>query len=155
MWSYEFSPSWEFERNTMNAIVVGTDQSPQARIAVDRAARMATQYQVPLHIVTGLRKDQAKEFGYGDDRLVLDNIDIAKRALVALAGEFKHVGAVTVAALDSDPISALCDEATRLNASAIVVGNKRVQGVGRVLGSVAAGVLKSAPCDVLVVHTQD
>ena len=52
-----------------------------------------------------------------------------------------------------DPASALCDEAERLDASIIVVGNKRVQGISRVLGSIAGGVAKMAPCDVYIVHT--
>ena len=35
----------------------------------------------------------------------------------------------------------------------IVVGNRRVQGAGRILGSVAAHVTKNANCDVLVANT--
>ena len=35
----------------------------------------------------------------------------------------------------------------------IVVGNRRVQGVSRVLGSIASDVLRRAPCDVLIVNT--
>ena len=52
-----------------------------------------------------------------------------------------------------DPARFLCEEAGRLRARAIVVGNRRVQGVARVLGSVAADVVKQAPCDVLVANT--
>jgi nucleotide-binding universal stress UspA family protein len=47
----------------------------------------------------------------------------------------------------------LCEEATRLEARAIVVGNRRVQGMSRVLGSVAADVTRQAPCDVVVANT--
>jgi nucleotide-binding universal stress UspA family protein len=139
----------------MNAIVVGTDQSPQARVAVEKAVHMANLNQVPLHIVTAVRRGQVREFGHGNDHWAFDNLDLATEALLALASEFRTKVTVTTAALDRDPVSALCDEATRLNASVIVVGNKRVQGVSRVLGSVAAGVLKSARCDVLVAHTRE
>jgi nucleotide-binding universal stress UspA family protein len=47
----------------------------------------------------------------------------------------------------------LCEEAARLEASVIVVGNKRVQGAARVLGSIAGDVAKRAPCNVFIVHT--
>ncbi|MCP3973298.1 MAG: universal stress protein, partial [bacterium] len=39
------------------------------------------------------------------------------------------------------------------NARMIVVGNRRVQGIARVLGSVASDVAKRAPCSVLIAHT--
>ena len=35
----------------------------------------------------------------------------------------------------------------------IIVGNRRVQGAARILGSIATDVLHIAPCNVLVVHT--
>jgi nucleotide-binding universal stress UspA family protein len=61
--------------------------------------------------------------------------------------------AVTSRALAGRPATALVDEAIRLGASLIVVGNRRVQGVGRVLGSVATNVAAHAPCDVYIVKT--
>ena len=47
----------------------------------------------------------------------------------------------------------MCKEAAELDALMIVVGNRRVQGVSRVLGSIANDVLKQAPCDVLIANT--
>ena len=44
-------------------------------------------------------------------------------------------------------------EAERLEADVIVVGNRRMQGVSRLLGSVANEVAHNAPCDVLIVKT--
>ena len=38
-------------------------------------------------------------------------------------------------------------------ADVIVVGNRRMQGVGRLLGSVANEVAHNAPCDVFIVKT--
>ena len=35
----------------------------------------------------------------------------------------------------------------------IIVGNRRMQGMGRLLGSVANEVAHNAPCDVLIVKT--
>jgi nucleotide-binding universal stress UspA family protein len=139
-------------RNTMSAIVVGTDHSPQARGAVEKAATMAKLLGVPLHIVTAVRKGKVKEYGSGTNDHW--NVDRNRRALGDLVVEFQSAVTVTTAVLDTDPASALCKEAIRLHASVIVVGNKRVQGASRVLGSIAGGVTKLAPCDVLVVHTQ-
>lgn len=51
------------------------------------------------------------------------------------------------------PARALVDAADEMSADLIVVGNKRVQGVARVLGSVAAEVARHAPCDVYLAHT--
>lgn len=53
----------------------------------------------------------------------------------------------------TDPATALCDEAERLEASIIVVGNRGVQGAARLLGSVATDVARRAPCDVLIANT--
>lgn len=35
----------------------------------------------------------------------------------------------------------------------IIVGNQRVQGAARVLGSIAGDVAKHATCNLMVVHT--
>ena len=43
--------------------------------------------------------------------------------------------------------------AKEIGADLIVVGNRRVQGIGRVLGSVATDVAHHAPCDVYIVKT--
>ncbi len=54
-----------------------------------------------------------------------------------------------------DPDDALVAEAERLDASMIVVGSKHTQGLARILGSVAAGVVHKAPCSVHIAHTTD
>lgn len=60
---------------------------------------------------------------------------------------------LTTAVQTGDPATVMCDEAERLGASMIVVGNRRVQTAGRVLGSVATNVARHATCDVLIVNT--
>ena len=42
------------------------------------------------------------------------------------------------------------EEAERSGAQLLVVGNVGINGLGRVLGSVAWSVVHNAPCDVLV-----
>jgi nucleotide-binding universal stress UspA family protein len=64
---------------------------------------------------------------------------------------------VTVQAhtLTGDPAEALLDIAGREHADLIVVGNRGMHGVGRVLGSVPNKVSHRAACHVLIVATED
>jgi nucleotide-binding universal stress UspA family protein len=138
----------------MNEIIVGVDGSATARMAAIAAAEMATNFNAPLHIVMSMTRNTSQEIqGGGSERWHVDSIGIAEDLLKALAGELKTTSAISHAVVLSDPASALCEEAERLDASVIVVGNKRVQGAARVLGSIAGDVAKRAPCNVLIVHT--
>ena len=47
----------------------------------------------------------------------------------------------------------MLSHAEYVGADLIVVGNVRMQGISRVLGSVGNEVLRSAPCSVLIVKT--
>ena len=51
------------------------------------------------------------------------------------------------------PHEVLIEEAKHFDDALIVVGNRRMQGPGRLLGSVANSVAHNAPCDVYVVKT--
>ncbi|MFI5426024.1 universal stress protein [Aeromicrobium sp. UC242_57] len=51
------------------------------------------------------------------------------------------------------PADALVSAAKEIGADLIVVGNRRVQGISRILGSVATDVAHHAPCDVYIVKT--
>ena len=51
------------------------------------------------------------------------------------------------------PPIGLCRVAKAVEADVIVVGNKRVKGASRVLGSVAKQVLHHADCHVLITDT--
>ena len=138
----------------MNEIIVGVDGSATARMAAMQAAELAGVYNRPLHIVTSMTRNTSKEVrGGGSEQWHFDSISLAEDSLKAMAGELKATTPVTHAVVMSDPASALCEEATRLNASIIVVGNKRVQGAARALGSIAGDVAKRAPCNVFIVHT--
>ena len=115
---------------------------------------MAGKYNQPLHIVLSMTRNTSQQVrGGGSETWHFDSVGVAEESLKALVGELKVSVPVTYAVVLSDPATALCDEATRLDASVIVVGNKRVQGAARVLGSIAGDVAKRAPCNVLIVHT--
>ncbi len=121
----------------MELILVGVDRSDTAREAARRAAELAASTDATLHMITC-----SKSSGDADDRSFLEE----------LAAELPHDRITSVAAV-GDPASVICDEAQRLGAEMIVVGSRRTQGAARVLGSVAADVLRQSPCNVLVAHT--
>ena len=138
----------------MNEIIVGVDGSETAGKAAEAAAEMANCYNRPLHIVMSMTRTTSQEVhGGGSETWHVDSVGVAEDLLKALAGKLRVTTPVTHAVVMKDPASALCEEATRLDASTIVVGNKRVQGAARVLGSIAGDVAKRAPCNVLIVHT--
>ena len=60
---------------------------------------------------------------------------------------------ITTGAGVGKPADLLIAEAKRLEATVIAVGNRRMQGAGRLLGSVANSIAHHAPCDVYIVKT--
>lgn len=136
----------------MNDIVVGVDRSDTARVAAERAAALATSLDANLHLVMCVKKSQGPEVGVGADRWQFDVLSDGEAFLKDLARSLR-ASEVTTSVVLGDPADTMCTEAARLDAQIIVVGNRRVQGVSRVLGSIAGDVLKHAPCDVLIANT--
>lgn len=136
----------------MNDIVVGVDQSPTAREAAVRAASLAAETGSNLHIVMCLSGGSSREVQVGSDHFYLDSVGEAETYLSDLGRSLPH-DRITSTIGQGDPATTMCEEASRLDAAMIVVGNRRVKGLGRVLGSVAAAVAKRAPCDVLIANT--
>jgi nucleotide-binding universal stress UspA family protein len=56
-------------------------------------------------------------------------------------------------AASGKPADALLEVAEKSDAELIVVGNKRVQGATRILGSIASEVARKAQCDLYVAYT--
>lgn len=136
----------------MNDIVVGVDKSATARRAAEKAAALAAAYGENLHIVWSIPRKSGQIVGSGSDQWYADPTAEAEAFLDNLRFELSY-DKVTTHVVHGTPADALCEEAERLDAMIIVVGNRRVQGVSRVLGSIAGDVLKQAPCDVLIANT--
>jgi nucleotide-binding universal stress UspA family protein len=136
----------------MNDIVVGIDRSETAARAAATGAEMAGALGVNLHLVTCAEKSRSADLKVGSDHFHTDWLAEAELFLKDTARRLDH-DQVTFFVGSGSPATVLCDEARRLNARMVVVGNRRVQGVARVLGSVAGDVLKQAECDVLIVNT--
>ena len=136
----------------MNDIVVGVDQSSTARRAAEKAAELAAAYGDNLHIVYCISRKFSQVVGSGGDEWFVSPTAEAETFLNGLALELGY-DKITTKVSHSEPADAMCEEAEELGARTIVVGNRRVQGMARVLGSIAGDVLKQAPCDVLIANT--
>ena len=136
----------------MQNIVVGVDESETARRAADKAAALAAETNANLHLVTCVKPGASVKVGVGSDTFVTDPNTEAETLLTNLKSQLSH-DKFTSAVMSGDPAKALCDEAERIGADMIVVGNRRVQSMGRLLGSIATDVAKRAPCDVLIANT--
>lgn len=137
-------------------IVVGVDGSETAAAAARTAARLAVALDATLVAVSAYGRLEVEKVGQGSDEVVItseqDALATAQNQVAPLRVEFPDLVVETLAA-EGKPADALVDFAERHDADLIVVGNKRVQGLGRVLGSIAKDVARKSPCDVYVAHT--
>jgi len=136
----------------MASIVVGVDRSETSRKAAERAATLARDLGADLHLVMYAERAKGVRMSVGSDTFHSDWLSDARQFLEDL-GRQLPLENVTASVGEGDPASAICEEAERLDAELIVIGNKRVQGLARVLGSVAGDVMKQAHCDVYVANT--
>ncbi len=133
-------------------IVVGYDGTERAKRAVEQAADLATALGSRLHFVTAVPKNQIHKVGESTDEQYLSCVEIAEGQLTQLATKYNHLDFRASAAVGA-PAKVIVEEAERVDADLIMVGNKHVQGVSRVLGSVADDVAQKASCAVLVAKT--
>ena len=134
-------------------VVVGVDGSGTAKKAAERARDLAEALGATLHVVSAFDSDRIGTFGAGSDQVVVSDADSAENVARLVANSLGGATTVTYAAARGKAAEALIQEAERVNAGIIVVGNRRMQGVGRVLGSIANSVAHNAPCDVYIANT--
>lgn len=136
-------------------IVVGVDGSATSRKAAESARDLANALGATLHVVSAFDNDRSEVFGSGSNKWLLSDADkaesVAKTVADTLGGDIN----ITYSAAGGRPADALIREAIRKEARLIVVGNRRMHGIGRVLGSVANSVAHHAPCDVYIANTYD
>jgi nucleotide-binding universal stress UspA family protein len=119
-------------------ILVGTDGSKTAAIAVDRAAEVAAATGATLTVFSAGKSPKA-------DQVVADAVASVKKA-----GVKKAIGK----AVDAPVAQALVAEAVNGGYDLLVLGNKGMQGVGRFTSnSVPNKVTKMSPCAMLIVRT--
>lgn len=130
---------------SQDPIVVGTDGSRRAELAVDKAGELAQALGAPVHVVCVPSAIAGKDW---PPRITAQQI--VADAAVRLRGR-----GITVQTHlpKSDAALGLIAVAEQERAQMILVGNKGMTGIRRVLGSLPNRVSHYARCDVLVVST--
>jgi nucleotide-binding universal stress UspA family protein len=141
--------------DVVKRIVVGTDLSPRSTAAVGLAADLAKAMGATVHLVTAC---PSPAVAVGPEVMVIPDhgelVDSTKADLDTLAGDLRRKGlTVEVHTCVGDASDALCSVAETVEADLIVVGNKRMQGAARLLGSVPNRVAHKATCSVLIART--
>jgi nucleotide-binding universal stress UspA family protein len=136
-------------------VVVGADESPTAAEAVRRAAELVKISGGRLHIVTAYKaRPVTKEELPDEFRYTVPSTGSADALLLELSHMVSALGVEPVThAVTADPVEALITVADQEGADLIVVGNKGMTGVRRVLGSVPNSVAHHATCAVLILPT--
>lgn len=140
-------------------IVVGTDGSDTAKIAVETAAGLAKTVGAPLDIVSAYqpvsptRIKQEEIEAPEDIHWMISPKEDVEAILKEAEGTISGVP-VETHAIEGDPADAILDVAEEQKADLIVVGNKGMTGARRfLLGSVPNKVSHHAPCSVMIVRT--
>jgi nucleotide-binding universal stress UspA family protein len=137
-------------------IVVGTDLGSRSKAAVAMAAELATATGATVHLVTSVAQPAV---GMGHEVVLITDpkepVEAAQRELAVLAKDLQQRG-ITVETHTpiGDAAEGLCSVAETVDADLIVVGNRRMKGAGRLLGSVPNKVAHHAPCSVLIAKTE-
>lgn len=143
-------------------IIVGTDGSASAQLAVDRAGELAQALGASVHVVSAYAPTLAGAWmaaagGVAVPELATEAAQAQARAeqIVARARDHLEGRGISVRThiCSSDPAEALITIADDEHAQMIVVGNRGMTGARRVLGSVPNSVSHHARCGVLIVPT--
>ncbi len=143
-------------------IVVGTDGSGRAGVAVREAVGLAKAVGATLHVVHVVRTIPTTTMGaeYADLSVVADaTAEMHEQgnqicAQVAADAEREGVSA-QIHNVEGDPGDVLVKVAEGVDADLVVVGNRGMTGVKRfVLGSVPNKVSHHCPCSLLIVDTE-
>jgi nucleotide-binding universal stress UspA family protein len=139
-------------------VVTGVDGSETAGRAAVKAAALASAFGGTLVVLSAFDTvASALPDGAGDvvPMSAADIADsVAQQVIDDLRADHPEVEMTSRSELGK-PADALIKVADELGADVIVVGNKRVQGPARVLGSIAREVARRASCDVYVAHTHE
>lgn len=144
-----------------DVIVVGTDGSPTAEIAVARAGELALALGGELHVVCSYHTRVAGGWVGSAGGVAVAELTAVQQAraeareIVAAARErVRHLGLpVHTHLCPEEPGQALLTVAEEQHARMIVLGNRGMTGARRMLGSVPNRVSHHARCAVLLVPT--
>jgi nucleotide-binding universal stress UspA family protein len=138
------------------SIVVGTDGSPTAEIALDKAIDLAGLTGATLHVVSAYEPAPAHVTGGAPPGEFTAGSDFKADAVLqrALTRARSADTEVHEHAPKGSPADAILGVTKEHGADLIVIGSVGMQGPRRVLGSVPNKVSHQAACDVLIVQTR-
>ena len=154
-----------------NIILTGVDGSKTATKAAEVAASLATDLKCDLHVISASDPKQVSSPRMGrlagDPTAMVETttyqkeIDKHNRATQKTAESVAEILRekfpdlnITSKGIHKSPAAALIEEAQKLDARFVVVGNKHVQGARRMLGSVATEVARHIKTDLYIAHTR-
>src|SRR5438477_6173770 len=161
--TWSIAPPNRGEESMYGKIVVGTDGSAGAQIAVGAAIELARLTGATLHVVHGHKLSSAYHLAAAFEVGVLPHVVESDEAILAeshricdeAVAQAARVGVATEAHyVAGDAADALIKVATDAEADLIVVGNRGMAGARRfVLGSVPNKVSHHCPSSLLIVDT--
>ena len=145
-------------QTTYEAIVVGTDGSDRAAIAVRQALSLAKMTGAKVHVVHAYHTGGGPtSFPHDyEGRLTTDRMfEEANHIREQVLAEAERAGVTAeVHDVSEDPADGIINVATTVGADLVVVGNRGMTGAKRlVLGSVPNAIAHKCPCSVLIVST--
>ena len=137
-------------------ILIAVDESPVAAHAAEVGAQLATALGAELALVCVV--DPAQTAAPDSGVPVADLIALAEKDAKRLLADFRQRASQRYAPLEfvavGKPASEIVKTAKEWPADVIVIGSHGRHGLDRaLLGSVAEGVMRHAPCSVFVVRT--
>ena len=142
-------------------IVAGTDGSVTAQEAVRHAVAISRAHGARLHLVAAGASESEAELNRARSGVPADfHYAISPRSyLEAMLGDIADdirasgIDVTCHAEVDVSPAEAILAVAQRTSADLIVVGNRGMTGVSRMLGSVPNTISHRAPCSVAIIRT--
>ena len=144
-------------------ILVGTDFSPTAAVAVDWAVELARQQGARIELVHAVTVPPSVPEYVSPSAIAQAPVFDEEVRRAALGRLEKEAATLRERGIEVDvwlalgsPSAVICDRAGETGALAIVVGTRGLTGLRHLLlGSTAERVVQKAPCPVLSVHPED
>ena len=152
----------------MKTIITGVDSSQTALAAAEKAAELAASFDAELYVFsaysissavamqTAKSGNMSSKTSEAYQRLASGQAEAAQQAAESVAAILRDSWPnlkVKALAAEGQPAEVLVQQAEKLNADTIVVGNKKAQGLQRILGSISRNVAATTNCDLYVVNT--
>lgn len=135
-------------------VLVAADSSATAFRAVKTATELVKALGAELHVVTAYNPGSLRAPDQVPEEFFDRVTDPADLLLEELRGVISAEGVeATYYPAAGEPADAIVTVADQISADLIVVGNRGMKGVRRVLGSVPNSVAHKANCSVLIVDT--